>query len=106
MNGNLAFHMVVVIDSVANAFASLISASATRDFQVEANSATAFAGRMSTRSIGDSYNLTGGAVVGTADRFGRLRPDGAGTARVLITAPGWDRSLFDRARFRALRWRS
>jgi hypothetical protein len=82
--GNVAFHMVVAIDSVANAFASLISTNATRDFQLEANNATAFSGRLSTRSIGDSYNLAGGPWAGLRIVSIVFDRTGAGTARVLV----------------------
>jgi hypothetical protein len=83
-NGNVAFHMVVAIDSVVNAFASLISTNAVRDFQLEANSATVFAGRMNVRSIGESYNLAGGPWSGLRLVSVVFDRTGAGTMRVLI----------------------
>jgi hypothetical protein len=84
VSGNVAFHMVVAIDSVANAFAALISTNATRDFQLEANSATSFTGRMNTRNIGDAYNLAGGPWAGLRIVSVVFDRTGAGTARVLI----------------------
>lgn len=83
-SGNVAFHMVVAIDSVVNAFASLISTNAARDFQVEANSATAFTGRMNVRTIGDSYNLTGGPWSGLRIVSVVFDRTGAGSSRILV----------------------
>jgi hypothetical protein len=83
-DGNVAFHMVVAIDSVANAFASLISANATRDFQLEANNATLFSGRMNVRNIGEAYNLAGGPWAGLRLVSVLFDRTGTGTMRVLI----------------------
>jgi hypothetical protein len=83
-NGNVAFHIVVAIDSITSTFASLISTNSTRDFQLEANSATSFAGRMNTRNIGDSYNLAGGPWSGLRIVSVVFDRTGTGTARVLI----------------------
>jgi hypothetical protein len=83
-NGNLAFHMAVAIDSVTSAFAAVISATATRDFQIDSGVEGAFAGRMNVRSIGDTYALQGGPFANVRVFSVVFDRTGSGTTRVLV----------------------
>jgi hypothetical protein len=82
--GNVAFHIAVTIDSVASSFAAIMAANATRDFQLDAASDTAFNGRLATRNIGDIISLTGGPYSGFRVFSIILDRTGTGTARVLV----------------------
>jgi hypothetical protein len=84
VNGNVAIHMAVAIDSVASSFAALIAANATRDFQLDAASDTAFNGRLNVRNIGDTVTLSGGPYTGLRVLSIVFERTGAGTSRVLL----------------------
>lgn len=64
VSGDVAFHMVVVIDSTASAFEAILSVEAANDFQIDANNAAQFDGRLNTTGIGSSAALTGGPFSG------------------------------------------
>jgi hypothetical protein len=83
-NGNVAFHIAVAIDSVASAFAAALAANATRDFQLDAGSDTAFNGRLNVRNIGDTLALSGGPYTGLRVFSLIFDRTGAGTSRVLV----------------------
>lgn len=63
-SGNVAFHMALVIDGVANAFEALLAVEATNDFQIDANNAAQFDGRLNAAGIGAATALTGGPFAG------------------------------------------
>ena len=63
-SGDMAFHMVLEIDMVDNAFAAILAVEATNDFQIDANNAAAFDGRFNAAGIGTTVGLTGGPFSG------------------------------------------
>ncbi|MEL7114024.1 MAG: Ig-like domain-containing protein [Pseudomonadota bacterium] len=63
-SGNMAFHMVLEIDSTANAFEAILAVDATNDFQIDSNNAAQFDGRFNTAGIGTTVGLTGGPFSG------------------------------------------
>lgn len=64
-SGNTAFHMALVIDSISNAFEAVLAIdAANNDFQIDAEGATQFDGRLNAAGIGPSTSLTGGPFSG------------------------------------------
>lgn len=63
-SGDLAFHMVLEIDGVNNAFEAILAVDATNDFQIDAESATQFDGRLNASGIASATSLTGGPFSG------------------------------------------
>ncbi len=64
-NGDVAFHMVLVVDTVTNAYEAVLAVDAANDFQIDAASDTAFDGRINTAGIaGSPLNFTGGPFAG------------------------------------------
>ncbi|MEO1196048.1 MAG: Ig-like domain-containing protein [Pseudomonadota bacterium] len=64
-SGDVAFHMVLAIDSTVNAFEAVMAVDATNDFQVDAANATQFDGRVTAAGIGPGMTLSGGPFAGT-----------------------------------------
>jgi hypothetical protein len=84
-DGNVAVHAVLAIDSVTSAFAAILSMDgAAADFQVDANSATQFDGRMNVSGIGASVALTGGPFSGARILSVVFDRTGSGTFRVFV----------------------
>lgn len=63
-SGDVAFHMVLVIDSTSNAFEAVLAIKATNDFQIDAANPVQFDGRVNTAGIGPAVTLTGGPFAG------------------------------------------
>lgn len=63
-SGDVAFHMVLVIDGTANAFEAILAVDATNDFQIDANNVSQFDGRLNAAGIGAPVNLSGGPFSG------------------------------------------
>lgn len=63
-SGNFAMHLVAEVDSVASAFAALVSFQNGADWQLDAGVDGQFAGRLNPRLIGDTVALTGGPFAG------------------------------------------
>lgn len=63
-DGDVAFHMAVVIDTQDDLFDSLLSVNATNDFQLDAISTSQFDGRLNVSGIGSPVNLAGGPFSG------------------------------------------
>ncbi len=63
-SGNVAFHMVLIIDSTANEFEAILAVDAINDFQIDAASASQFDGRVSAAGIGAGTTLSGGPFSG------------------------------------------
>lgn len=63
-SGDVAFHMVLSIDSVESAFAAVLAVDAANDFQIDAGSDTQFDGRLNSTGIATATNLTGGPFSG------------------------------------------
>ncbi len=82
--GNIAFHAALVIDGTSNAFAALLSLEATNDFQIDANSASAFDGRLNLTGVGTSVNLSGGPFSGGVILSIIFDRTGAATAEVYV----------------------
>ena len=64
VSGDVAFHAVLVIDATSNAFDALLSVDATNDFQLDANNAVQFDGRLNTAGTGTPVVLSGGPFAG------------------------------------------
>jgi Bacterial Ig domain len=83
-SGNFACHMVLELDSVASAFAAVLAMDATNDFQIDANSATQFDGRLNLAGMGTSVSLGGGPFSGAIILSAMFDRTGAGTASVFV----------------------
>lgn len=64
-SGNLAFHVVLEIDSVSNPFEAILAVEGSNDFQIDANAASQFDGRFNPAGIGTATALSGGPFSGT-----------------------------------------
>lgn len=83
-SGDVAFHMVLSIDSLVSAFAAILSVDATNDFQLDANAATQFDGRLNAAGIGNTVNLSGGPFAGPVILSLIFDQSGSGTGEVYI----------------------
>lgn len=83
-SGDVAFHAVLVLDGVSNAFAAVLAFEATNDFQIDANNAAVFDGRLNMTGIGSSANLTGGPFSGALILSAVFDRTGAATAEIFI----------------------
>lgn len=83
-SGDVAFHMVLAIDSVASAFAAILAIEAGNDFQIDANHGSQFDGRLNASGIGTSVTLSGGPFGGAFILSAIFERTGAGTAEVFI----------------------
>ncbi len=63
-SGDVAFHMVIEIDTTASAFEALLSVEAINDFQLDANSGSVFDGRLNLAGVGTPTPLSGGPFSG------------------------------------------
>lgn len=63
-DGDFAFHVALAIDSVASAFEALFAVDAVNDFQIDANTATQFDGRLNLTGMGPSVAFSGGPFSG------------------------------------------
>lgn len=80
----LALHMAVEIDGTSNAFAALVAMDAANDFQIDAEAASQFDGRLNLTGVGATTSLSGGPFAGpqiVSVVFDRL---GAGLIEVWI----------------------
>lgn len=82
--GDIAFHMVVSIDHVTNAFEAVLAIEATNDFQIDANNGVQFDGRLNAAGSGTPVNLSGGPFSGALILSAVFDYTGAGTAEVFI----------------------
>lgn len=85
VSGDVAFHMVLAIDSTANAFEAVLSVDATNDFQIDSNNASAFDGRLNLAGSGAPVSLTGGPFAGALILSAVFDRTGAGTAEIFIS---------------------
>lgn len=63
-NGDVAFHMALMIDGANNSFEAILSVDATNDFQIDAESTSQFDGRLNVAGIGSSVSFSGGPFSG------------------------------------------
>lgn len=84
-SGDVAFHMVLAIDGVSNAFEAVFAIEAANDFQIDANSDTQFDGRINAAGIGTSTALTGGPFSGAFVLSAVFDLTGTATAEVFIS---------------------
>lgn len=82
--GDVAIHMVVVIDTVSSEFVGPLALEATNDFQIDANDPASFAGRLNVAGIGSSVALSGGPFSGAIILSAVFDRTGAATAEVYI----------------------
>lgn len=85
ISGNIAFHMLVEIDSTTSAFEALLAIDATNDFQVDARTDTQFDGRLNMAGIGPGGDLTGGPFSGTHIVSLIFDRSGMGQAEVFVS---------------------
>ncbi|MEO0929353.1 MAG: Ig-like domain-containing protein [Pseudomonadota bacterium] len=83
-SGDVAFHMVVEVDSIANAFEAILSVNATNDFQLDAGSETAFTGRYNSTGLGPSGPFSGGPFTGPLILSAIFDRTGAGTVTCYV----------------------
>lgn len=84
-SGDVALHAVIAIDAVASAFSAPISCrGTTRDFQLDSNDGTQFAGRMNVAGIGTGYALSGGPFSGLVLVSLVFDLTGTGTTQVFV----------------------
>lgn len=83
-SGNVAFHMVLEIDAIDNAFAAILAVEAMNDFQIDANNAAAFDGRFNATGIGTTVGLAGGPFAGPVVLSVICDLTGAGEIEILI----------------------
>ncbi len=63
-SGDVAFHMALEIDIITSLFEAVLAVDANNDFQVDANSASQFDGRLNPTGIGSAVALSGGPFAG------------------------------------------
>lgn len=63
-SGDVAFHMVLAIDTTANEFEAVLAVDAVNDFQVDAGNTAQFDGRLNATGVGPGGPLTGGPFAG------------------------------------------
>lgn len=83
-SGNVAFHMVVSIDVINNAFEALLAVDAANDFQIDSNNGAQFDGRLNVTGIGSSVTLSGGPYSGAVILSVVFDHTGTGTAQVFV----------------------
>lgn len=83
-SGNMAFHMVLEIDTTTNAFEAMLAVDATNDFQIDSNNDTQFDGRFNAAGIGTTIGLTGGPFAGPAIVSVICDLTGAGAVEIFI----------------------
>ena len=83
-SGNVAFHMVLEVDSVSNLFEAVLAVEAANDFQIDANNSAQFDGRLNPTGIGAPVNLSGGPFTGPMIMSVVLDRTGAAQAEVFI----------------------
>jgi len=83
-SGDVAFHMVFSVDAIINAYQAVLAVDGTNDFQIDANNASQFDGRLNTTGIGSSANLTGGPFTGAVILSIIFDRTGTGTAEVFV----------------------
>lgn len=85
-SGDIAFHMALILDGAANAFEAILALeAAANDFQVDANNAAQFDGRLNLAGAGTSVNLTGGPFSGAFILSVTFDRTGAGQAEVHVS---------------------
>lgn len=85
VTGNVAVHMVTVIDTVRNAFEAVIALEATNDMQIDAGNAVQFDGRLNVAGIGTTTAFSGGPFTGALVLSAVFDRTGAGQAEVFIS---------------------
>ena len=83
-NGDVAIHAVIAIDTVVSAFSAPLSMKAVSDFQLDANNANQFDGRLNVAGIGASYALGGGPFSGVVLISILFDRTGAGLSQVFV----------------------
>lgn len=84
-SGNVAFHMVLTIDSVNNPFEAILAVNATNDFQIDAKNSSQFEGRLNAAGIGSSIDLNGGPFNGAIILSAMFDRTGTGQAEIFVS---------------------
>ena len=84
-SGDVAFHMVLEIDSISNAYQAILSVDAANDFQIDADNTSQFDGRLNATGIGTTTALSGGPFAGALILLSAVFDrTGAGEFEILI----------------------
>ena len=83
VGGDVAFHAVMEIDATDNQYEAVLAIDATRDFQLDAASDTAFNGRLNLSGVGTTISLSGGPFAGPLI-LSILFDLGAGQAEIFV----------------------
>ena len=85
-SGDIAFHMALIIDGATNAYEAVLAVDAAdNDFQLDANNATQFDGRLNLAGLGSSVTLSGGPFSGPVILSVVLDRTGSAQARVFVS---------------------
>lgn len=84
-SGDVAFHMAVIVDAIDNAYEAVLAVDAINDFQIDANDATSFAGRLNIAGSGSPLSLTGGPYSGAFILSAVFDRTGTGQAEVFVS---------------------
>ncbi|MDH5528872.1 MAG: Ig-like domain-containing protein [Paracoccaceae bacterium] len=82
--GDIAFHLALAVDSTANAFEAVLALEATNDFQIDAENAAQFDGRLNAAGIGSPVSLTGGPFAGALILSAVFDRTGAAMAEIFV----------------------
>ena len=83
-SGDVAVHMVLAIDAVANQYEAVLAFEATNDVQIDAGHDTQFDGRLNAAGIGTTTGLTGGPFSGALILSAVFDRTGVAQAEVFI----------------------
>ena len=83
-SGDVAFHMALIVDGTSSAFEAFLAFDATVDFQLDAENALQFDGRLNLAGAGTSMSLSGGPFAGPMIVSVLFDRTGTATAEVFI----------------------
>lgn len=84
VSGDVAFHMALAIDSTINAFEAILAVEGSDDFQIDAENAAQFDGRLNLTGMGTAFSFSGGPYSGPLILSAVFDHTGAGTAEIFI----------------------
>lgn len=84
-SGNIAFHVVLEIDSVSSEYAAIFGLDGAQDFQIDANHPSQFDGRLNPALIGSGTALSGGPFSGPLIVSAVFDRTGSGEAEVHVS---------------------
>lgn len=84
VSGDMAFHAALVIDGFSSAFAAVLAVEAANDFQIDAEGAAQFDGRLNAAGIGSSVSFSGGPFSGALILSAVFDRTGAASAEIFV----------------------